>query len=157
MQGPCLAPATMLDWNNIVNKFKFQLCNCNHFQTNSLCKYITSSYASCYGLHSTTTILQQEWIWLKITHEDWNAIKLRNQIKPNQTKLKAWIFHHLHHHVVLVARISLTLSRQFSLSFIASGRSSGQYSVSSHSCWMYFVLVILLVHGHVWGSIRVYH
>ena len=42
-----------------------------------------------------------------------------------------------HHHVVLVARISLTLSRHFSLSFIASGRSSGQHHVSSHSCWMY--------------------
>ena len=42
-----------------------------------------------------------------------------------------------HHHVVLVARISLTLSRHFSLSFIASGRSFGQHSVSSHSCWMY--------------------
>ena len=42
-----------------------------------------------------------------------------------------------HHHVVLVARISLTLSRHFSLSFITSGRSSGQHPVSSHSCWMY--------------------
>ena len=38
---------------------------------------------------------------------------------------------------MLVARISLTLSRHFSLSFIVSGRSSGQHSVSSHSCWMY--------------------
>ena len=42
-----------------------------------------------------------------------------------------------HHHVALVARISLTLSRHSSLSFIALGRSSGQYPVSSHSCWMY--------------------
>ena len=42
-----------------------------------------------------------------------------------------------HHHVVLVARISLTFSCHFSLSFIASGRSSGQHLVSSHSCWMY--------------------
>ena len=42
-----------------------------------------------------------------------------------------------HHHVVLVARISLTLSRHFSLSFITSCRSSGQHPVSSHSCWMY--------------------
>ena len=42
-----------------------------------------------------------------------------------------------HHHVVLVAPISLTLSRHFSLSFIALGRSSGQHPVSSHSCWMY--------------------
>ena len=45
--------------------------------------------------------------------------------------------HHHHHHVVPLARISLTLSRHFSLSFIASGRSSGLHPVSSHSCWMY--------------------
>ena len=36
-----------------------------------------------------------------------------------------------------LARISLTLSRHFSVSFIASGRSSGLYPVSSHSCCMY--------------------
>ena len=42
-----------------------------------------------------------------------------------------------HHHVVPPARISLTLSRHFSLSFIASGRSSGLHPVSSHSCCMY--------------------
>ena len=35
------------------------------------------------------------------------------------------------------ARISLALSRHFSLSFIASGRSSGQHPISSHSCCMY--------------------
>ena len=35
--------------------------------------------------------------------------------------------HHHHHRVMPQARISLTLSRHFSLSFIASGRS----------CWMY--------------------
>ena len=45
------------------------------------------------------------------------------------------VYHH--HHVVLVARISLTLSRHFSLLFIASGWSSGQHPVYSHSCWMY--------------------
>ena len=38
---------------------------------------------------------------------------------------------------MLVARISLALSRHFSLSFIASGRSSGLHPVSSHSYWMY--------------------
>ena len=37
----------------------------------------------------------------------------------------------------MIARISLTLSRNFSLSFITSGRSSGLHPVSSHSCWMY--------------------
>ena len=36
-----------------------------------------------------------------------------------------------------LARISLILSRHFSLSFIASGRSSGLHPVPSHSCWMY--------------------
>ena len=41
------------------------------------------------------------------------------------------------HHVVQLARISLTLSRHFSLSFIASGKSSGLHPVSSHSCCMY--------------------
>ena len=46
-----------------------------------------------------------------------------------------YIYHH--HHVLSLAQISLTLSRHFSLSFIASGRSSGLYPVSSHSCCMY--------------------
>ena len=46
------------------------------------------------------------------------------------------IHHHHHHDVVPPARISLTLSRHFSLSFIASGRSSGLHPVSSHSCSM---------------------
>ena len=45
-----------------------------------------------------------------------------------------YIYHHHHHNVALVARISLTLSHHSSLSFIALGRSSGQHSVSSHSC-----------------------
>ena len=44
--------------------------------------------------------------------------------------------HHHHHHVVPPARISLTISRHFSLSFITSGRSSGLHPVSSHSCCM---------------------
>ena len=35
------------------------------------------------------------------------------------------------------ARISLTLSRHYSLSFITSGRSSGLHPVSSYSCCMY--------------------
>ena len=45
--------------------------------------------------------------------------------------------HHHHHHVVPPARISLTLSRHFSISFITSGRSSGLHPISSHSCCMY--------------------
>ena len=42
-----------------------------------------------------------------------------------------------YHHVVPAARISPTLSRHFSLSFIASGWSSGLHPVSSQSCCMY--------------------
>ena len=45
-----------------------------------------------------------------------------------------YIYHH--HHVVPPARISLTLSRHSSLSFIASGRSSGLHPISSQSCCM---------------------
>ena len=45
--------------------------------------------------------------------------------------------HHHHHHVVPLAPMSLTLSRHISLSFIASGRSSGLHPVSTHSCCMY--------------------
>ena len=52
-------------------------------------------------------------------------------------KIKFYRDHHHHHYVVPQARISLTFSRHFSLSFIASGRSSGTHPVSSHSCWMY--------------------
>ena len=42
-------------------------------------------------------------------------------------------YHHHNHHVVPLAQISLILSRHFSLSFIASGRSPGLHPVSSHS------------------------
>ena len=45
--------------------------------------------------------------------------------------------HHHHHHVVPLSRIFLTRSRHFSLSFIASGWSSGLHPVSSQSCCMY--------------------
>ena len=44
---------------------------------------------------------------------------------------------YIYHHVVPLAKISLTLSRHFSLSFIASGRSSGLHPGFSHSCRMY--------------------
>ena len=46
-------------------------------------------------------------------------------------------YYHHHYHVVPLARISLTVSRHFSLSFIASVRSSGLHPVSSHSCGMF--------------------
>ena len=48
---------------------------------------------------------------------------------------RVYIYHH--HHVEPLARTSLTLFRHSSLSFIASGRSSGLHPVSSHSSCMY--------------------
>ena len=53
------------------------------------------------------------------------------------THIYIYIYIYHHHHVVPLAQISLTLSRHFSLSFIASNRSSGLPPVSSHSCCMY--------------------
>ena len=47
------------------------------------------------------------------------------------------ICNNYHRHVVTPAQISLTLTRHFSLSFIASGRSSGLHPVSPQSCCMY--------------------
>ena len=47
------------------------------------------------------------------------------------------MYHYHHHHVVSPAWISLTLYRNFSLSFIPSGRYSGLHPVSSHRYCMY--------------------
>ena len=51
--------------------------------------------------------------------------------------LSIYIYIYLYYHVVRLAWISLTLSLHISLSFIASGRSSGCLPVSSHNCCMY--------------------
>ena len=67
----------------------------------------------------------------------WPTIYQWLEIDKWNSYLSHDISHHHHHHVVALARISLTLSRHFSLSFIASGRSSGLHPVSSHRCCMY--------------------
>ena len=59
------------------------------------------------------------------------------QILFIHTHTHTYIYIYISSSSSLVARISLTLSRHSSLSFIALGRSSGQHPVSSHSCWMY--------------------
>ena len=71
---------------------------------------------------------------LSIGRVELNRVLTQNWIVWNRT---IFTYHHHHHHVVPLARISLTLSRHFSLSFIASGLSSGLHPVSSHSCWIY--------------------
>ena len=53
---------------------------------------------------------------------------LFNRVKTN----------HYHHPVMPTTRISLTLSRQSTLSFITSGGSSGLHPVSSDSCCVWF-------------------
>ena len=58
-------------------------------------------------------------------------------LSPLYTYIYIYIYIYHHHHVVPPARISLALSRNFSLSFIAFGRYSGLHPVSSHSCCMY--------------------
>ena len=58
---------------------------------------------------------------------------------------------HHHHHVVPPARISLTLSRHFSLSFIAFGRSSGLHPYPHIAALCMFELVVLLLLGHMRG------
>ena len=47
------------------------------------------------------------------------------------------LYIYISHHVEQLAQISLVLSRHFSLSFIASERSSGLHPVSSYSCCMH--------------------
>ena len=58
-------------------------------------------------------------------------LSLKLSVLPTQVE-----YHH-HHHVVPLERISLTLSRHFSLSFIVSVGSSGLHPISSHSCCVY--------------------
>ena len=65
----------------------------------------------------------------------WAVVDSLNQPLLNLQHSYKQSSHH-HHHVVPPAWISLTISRHFSLSFIASGRSSGLHPVSSHSCCM---------------------
>ena len=75
------------------------------------------------------------WLEFKLAYYD-SVVHHSYPITPRGHPHTEIMINH-HHHIALVARISLTLSRHSSLSFIALGRSSGQHPVSSHSCWMY--------------------
>ena len=65
--------------------------------------------------------------------------------------------HRFNHYTTRTPWISPTLSRHFSLSFIASGRSSGLHPVSSHSCCMYVRAGRPAFAWPYAGSIGVYH
>ena len=88
-------------------------------------------------LSNTITSLSVVWFQVFLSNtNNLHTVLLFPVFRSNRNNLHHH-HHHRHHHVVPLAQISLTLSRHFSLSFIASGRSSGLHPVSSHSWWMY--------------------
>ena len=91
------------------------------------------TYTLCHSVYILIDALASTCICI-IVLRVWKVIrKWYKGLKKNKITYRS----SCHHHIVLAARISLTLSRHSSLSFIALGRSSGQHPVSSHSCWMY--------------------
>ena len=109
----------------------------NILKCRGLCRFF--AYSTCHKTHrkfliifanSVRNPLGLVMLWLTC-----NVV-----VSKFELQLRYYVYfrvHHNHHHVMPLALISLTLSRHFSLSFIASGMSSGLHSVSSHSCWMY--------------------
>ena len=92
-------------------------------------------YMYTYNLKYPVEKIYNEPFWFKFHRTAFKKTFMPNNRITENSYRKHNNIHH--HHIVLAARISLTLSRHSSLSFIALGRSSGQQPVSSHSCWMY--------------------
>ena len=93
---------------------------------------------------SSFSLLKMFVLWLLLLfliRKDFVTPVFTNFSFNSKNKFYVFLFNPLHlyhhHHVALVARKSLTLSRHSSLLFITLGRSSGQHPVSSHSSWMY--------------------
>ena len=90
-----------------------------------------------FKLHIVFTQISHQ-ISIKISKFVFNNVVDFSLLQFSDIYIYIYIHHHHHHrHVMRPARISLTLSLHFSLSFIASGRSSGLHPVSSQSCYMY--------------------
>ena len=87
--------------------------------------------------HPLTTIFLSIWSLFYAKKLSISKEKYKTAFKGFLVLKPLEFYHHHHHHVVPLAQISLTLSRHFSLSFIASGRSSELHPISSHSCCMY--------------------
>ena len=103
------------------------------------------------GIKITAWIFQMIWLRKGNVNRETESLLIAAQINTIKTNnLKATVNHH--HDVVPLARISQTLLRHFSQSFIASGMSSGLHPVSSHSCCM-FEMVVLLLPDHMQGFI----
>ena len=97
---------------------------------------VTISNRSCINQYSPDTIKSIRQLERTYT-KNVDKTYLYCSMKYTHTHTHTYIYIYHYHHVVPLARISPTLSRYFSLLFIASGRSSGLHPVSSHSCCMY--------------------
>ena len=78
-------------------------------------------------------------ILMLLSRKEWRILIGISSLSPLYQEI-GWFWqynNHHHHHFVPLARISLTLSCHFSLSFIASGWFSGLHPVSLHSCCIY--------------------
>ena len=124
-----LNASTKKSWNSLNAPRKYTLC----FENDYICLNI-----------NPLRLFNAIWIFLDqhCSMDKWGGSYLsqvskreRKSVTGVQTRLLG--LRHHHHHVVPLAWISLTLSSHFSLSFIASGRSSGLHPVSSHNCCMY--------------------
>ena len=101
-------------------------------------------FSSVLSLLKMKTASSRIWTWATLPYDDINHTKSHTHTHTHThihthtyIYIYIYIYNHHQHHVVPPARISLILTRHFSLSFIASGRSSGLHPVSSHSCCMY--------------------
>ena len=83
-----------------------------------------------------TYIIGNGWSW-KLNNASVAIQAKRRSIHSQERPRSIYIIIIDHHHFVPLARISLTLSHHFSLSFIAFCRSSGLHPKFSHSCCMY--------------------
>ena len=131
-------------WSVCMLKSHRSLCESFSRTGSGLCfrqkwrRYIRTDQDFCLGRE---TRICEPHLWPTVVHWHFRFfLWIENRIRTFDNlpiiKKENLKIHH-HHHAVPLARISLTLSRLFYLSFIAFGRSSGIHPVSSHSCSMY--------------------
>ena len=93
--------------------------------------------------------------WTLLSSYSWLdsiTVVLLRRVLYHQVNQEVW-YHHHHHHVVPLARISLTLSLSPLLHIVQGLQGYIPYSHIAAVCM--FELVVLLLPGHMWGSIRV--
>ena len=118
-------------------------CGLKGFYSSSDSKFLLSPFRTVQSAQSTIGVIVTFMFHVSFSSLTRYKLSLVLSLRMNSPYLglvdclilkEVSIRNHHHHHVVPPARISLTLSRHSSLSFIALGRSSGQHHVSSHSC-----------------------